>query len=135
MTPTRRTVLCASAAVLAAPAAFAQEQAETPARSRTVELERPSDLAPEHREIDPETGQQRGYAVLPEAQRRLGFVRPVRTTYTHLVCRTDTTMSQDIAETIAREPAYYNAAFCVACRAHLPLAEFVWAGTTERVGS
>jgi len=38
----------------------------------------------EHTEINPATGQQVDYVVLSEAERAKGFVRPVRTKYTHV---------------------------------------------------
>jgi hypothetical protein len=50
-------------------------------------------------------------------------------------CRTETTMSVPLAETYARDPTFYGATFCVGCGKHLPVGEFVWADTTERVGS
>lgn len=50
-------------------------------------------------------------------------------------CGQVTRMGHDIAESYARNPAFYSATFCVGCKAHLPLAEFVWDGTTKRVGS
>lgn len=54
-------------------------------------------------------------------------------------CGAVTTMGQAIAETYAREPAFYGATFCVACNTHLPVGrdgEFVWAdGSGERVGT
>lgn len=50
-------------------------------------------------------------------------------------CRTLTRMSRDIAETYARDPHFYGGTFCCGCRTHLPLNEFVWDGTQERVGS
>jgi hypothetical protein len=87
-----------------------------------------------HRELKP-NGQQMDYVVLSPEERDKGFVRPVRRTYTHKTCGTDTTMSQDIAETYARNPGFYSATFCTHCVEHLPLAEFVWKGTDERVGS
>lgn len=34
--------------------------------------------------IDPQSGQQKNYLVLSEEERAKGFVRPVRTTYTHV---------------------------------------------------
>lgn len=92
----------------------------------------------DHREIDPTTGRQKGYVVLSAEERAKGFVRPVRRTYTHLKCSTDTTMGQAIAETYARDPGFYSGTFCVECRGHFPIGkdgEFVWAGTTEKVGT
>jgi hypothetical protein len=44
-------------------------------------------------------------------------------------------MGPAIAETYAREPKYYGSTFCCGCRTHLPVAEFLWDGTNERVGS
>jgi hypothetical protein len=37
-----------------------------------------------HTEIDPRTGQQKGYVVLSEEERAKGFVRPVRRSYVHV---------------------------------------------------
>ena len=120
-------------------------------------------VTPDHREIDPATGQQKGYVVLTPEERAKGFVRPVRRTYTHIGylllmmndehagyshfgivqeweqriggCGTDTTMALSIAETYARDPGFYSGTFCVHCREHRPLNEFVWKGTNEQVGS
>jgi hypothetical protein len=94
-----------------------------------------SPVTPDHREINQKTGQQRAYVVLSAGERAKGFVRPVRTTYTHLVCGTDMTMSLAIAENYARDPGFYSGTFCVICRTHRPLTEFVWKGTDEQVGS
>lgn len=98
-------------------------------------------IYPEHRDIiaeGPRRGQQRGYVVLAEEERAKGFVRPVRRSYVHLKCGGTTTMSQTIAETYARTPAFYSGTFCCYCGAHLPVGEkgeFVWAGTDEKVGT
>lgn len=89
----------------------------------------------DHRDIDPSTGQQKGYMVLTAEERAKGFVRPVRRSYTHLKCGVVTQMSQDIAETYARNPSFYSGTFCTGCRTHLPLSEFRWEGTDEVVGS
>ena len=94
-----------------------------------------SPVTPDHRTIDPATGMQKGYVVLSEEERAKGFVRPVRRTYTHLKCGTDTTMGQALAETYARDPGFYSGTFCVNCRAHFPVDEFVWLGTEEKVGT
>lgn len=90
---------------------------------------------PDHREIDPRTGQQKGYIVLTPEERAKGYVRPVRRTYKHRTCGTITTMGQAIAETYARDPGFYGGTFCVHCREHFPLDQFVWDGTDEIVGS
>lgn len=50
-------------------------------------------------------------------------------------CGVVTTMSPPIAETYARDPGFYGSTFCCGCRTHLPVAEFIWEGTDERVGS
>lgn len=53
-------------------------------------------------------------------------------------CGSVTRMGQAIAETYARQPDYYGSTFCVHCGTHLPVGEhgeFVWEGTSERVGT
>ena len=79
-------------------------------------------------EIDPETGMQHCYLVLPDGQRKQ-LVHPVRRTYRHLTCGTTTTMGQAIAETYAANPRFYSGTYCVYCRGHFPVGkhgEFVW---------
>lgn len=83
-----------------------------------------------------DTGMQRKYLVLTPEERAKGFIRPYRTTYTHLTCGTTTTMSRPIAETYARDPHFYGATYCAACRAHFPVGsngEFVWADTNPPI--
>ena len=95
-------------------------------------------IYPQHREIDRATGMQRDYVVLAEEERAKGFVRPLRFEYTHLKCGTNTRMRRTIAESYARDPAFYSGTFCVACNAHYPVGadgEFVWKGTQEKVGA
>lgn len=82
-----------------------------------------------------ETGQHEIYLVLSDEERAKGFVRPVRKTYVHTKCGTATTMGQALAETYARDPKFYGATFCVGCNKHLPVDEFNWDGTNEKVGS
>ena len=92
---------------------------------------------PDHREILP-SGQQKDYVVLTAAERKKGFVRPVRTQYVHEKCGVVTRMNLAIAETYARDPQFYDATFCRRCRDHFPVGpdgEFVWDGTTEKVGT
>lgn len=79
--------------------------------------------------------QAKKYLVLSEEERAKGFVRPVRAEYVHIVCGVRTRMGQAIAETYARDPNFYGATYCIGCRKHLPVSEFVWDGTNERVGS
>lgn len=78
------------------------------------------------------------YLVLSDAERAKGFIRPVRTSYVHLICGAITTMGLAIAETYARNPTFYGATYCVRCQMHRPVGEhgeFVWTGTTEKVGT
>ena len=88
-----------------------------------------------------ETGgidQHGAYLVLSDEERAKGFVRPVRRSYIHLVCGGLTTMSQDLAETYARQPDFYGATYCVGCRGHFavgPEGEFVWDGSDDKVGT
>lgn len=94
-----------------------------------------SPVTEDHREINPSTGQQKGYVVLSPEERAKGFVRPVRRSYRHTKCGTVTRMGLAITETYARDPGFYSGTFCVGCKTHLPLNEFVWEGTDEAVGS
>lgn len=82
-----------------------------------------------------ETGQHEGYIVLCEDERKKGFVRPYRDSYRHTTCGTVTSMGRALSETYARNPAFYNATFCVGCNRHLPLTEFVWTLDGQQVGS
>jgi hypothetical protein len=53
-------------------------------------------------------------------------------------CNVKTSMPRSIAETYAANPGYYGSTFCCGCGTYLPVGErgeFVWAGTTERVGT
>ena len=101
--------------------------------SRQPSIQRGHGPAPEP--IDPATGQHGAYWVLSEEERRRGFVRPVRRSYQHLTCRKVTTMGIAIAETYARDPTFYSKTMCVLCKGHFPVAEFVWLGTEQLVGT
>lgn len=70
--------------------------------------------------------QQEVYLVLSEEERAKGFVRPVRSVYLHTVCGTETRIGEALAETYARDPSFYSGTYCVHCRMHRPLSEFVW---------
>lgn len=97
-----------------------------------------SPVTADHREIDPQTGMQKGYVVLSETERAKGFVRPVRRSYVHLRCGVLTTMGQALAETFARQPDFYSGTFCAGCGTHFPVGEdgeFIWDGTKEKVGT
>lgn len=84
-------------------------------------------------------GQQKGYVILCEEERRKGFVRPVRTAYVHTKCGSLTKMGRELAETYARDPEFYTGTFCCRCGAHYPVGpegEFIWDdGSGEKVGT
>ncbi len=78
---------------------------------------------------DEPSGMNEVYLVLSEEERAKGFVRPYRDAYLHTVCGTETRMGRAIAETYARQPAFYGATYCVHCQKHLPVGvdgEFTW---------
>jgi hypothetical protein len=92
----------------------------------------------DHKEINPVTEQQKGYVVLSAEERAKGFVRPVRRSYIHQRCGGLTTMGQSLAETYASDPSFYTGTFCAVCKTHFPvgeIGEFIWDGTTEKVGT
>lgn len=97
-----------------------------------------SPVTTDHRELKP-NGQQKDYVVLSAEERAKGFVRPVRTAYVHQKCGTLTTMSRALAETYARDPAFYSGTFCCGCGAHFPVGEsgeFIWDdGSRAKVGT
>lgn len=78
------------------------------------------------------------YLVLSAEERAKGFIRPVRTKYKHLICGAVTTMSRSLAETYARNPAFYGATYCCHCSMHKPVGEngeFVWDDDGSKVGT
>lgn len=84
-----------------------------------------------------ENGQHPDYWVISDEDRAKGHVRPVRRSYIHTKedCGALTTMSLAIAETYAKDPKFYSATFCVGCKAHFPVGEFVWDDAEGVVGS
>jgi hypothetical protein len=50
-------------------------------------------------------------------------------------CGAVTTMGLALCETYARDPKFYGSTYCVHCRMHLPVAEFVWDEDGTVVGS
>jgi hypothetical protein len=91
----------------------------------------------EHLTLKP-NGQQKDYLVLTDEERAKGFVEPVRRAYVHEKCGSVTTMGQALAETYARCPDFYSGTFCCHCGAHFPVGpfgEFVWDGTSQKVGT
>jgi hypothetical protein len=84
-------------------------------------------------------GQQETYLVLSDEERAKGFVRPVRTKYTHLACGTETRMGLALAETYSRDPKFYGGTYCCHCGKHFNLVtdaghQFEWEDGTA-VGS
>jgi hypothetical protein len=79
--------------------------------------------------------QHEAYLVLSEEERAKGFVRPVRLAYVHVKCGARTTMARGIAETYARDPAFYGATYCCRCGMHVPVRDCHWDGTAQQVGS
>lgn len=95
------------------------------------------------------------YLVLSEEERAKGWVRPYRDAYVHVGvggaeidpndasksglkppgCGALTSMGRSLAETYARDPKFYGATYCVGCRMHRPVSEFLWDKTNEQVGS
>lgn len=97
-----------------------------------------SPVTADHREINPDTGMQKGYVVLSADERRKGFVEPLRDAYVHERCGAQTRMGSALAETYARQSEFYSGTFCATCRNHFPVGadgEFVWAGTEQKVGT
>lgn len=87
-----------------------------------------------HREIQP-SGMQKSYVVLSPEERAKGFVKPLRYSYIHAMptetertvgCGAQTRMGAALSETYARNPRFYSGTFCVGCRAHFPLNQFIW---------
>lgn len=95
----------------------------------------PNDPRLTHGADDKPTPQAEVYLVLSEEERAKGFVRPLRRSYIHNVCGTETRMGLALCETYARDPNFYGATYCCGCRMHLPVAEFVWAEDGQVVGS
>lgn len=50
-------------------------------------------------------------------------------------CGAVTVMGRELSETYARQPKFYGATYCCACRKHLPVGEFVWDLDGQVVGS
>lgn len=85
--------------------------------------------------IDPATGMHKDYYVLPESERKKGFIRPLRRSYKHEKCGGVTTMGLALCETYARDPKYYGSTFCATCSSHFPVGEFKWKEDGQVVGS
>ncbi len=94
----------------------------------------PNDPRLKHGSDDSPVPQSDAYIVLSEEERAKGFVRPVRDTYVHSRCNTETSMPTAIAETYARNPYFYGSTYCVFCSMHRPVGpngEFSWLDGTK----
>jgi hypothetical protein len=97
------------------------------------------DLTPEEQETHTGCGYVK-YETFPESESpRLGrYWRASDLEAVGRGCGVVTRMAPSIAETYARQPAFYGSTFCVGCGAHFRVGvvgEFVWEGTDERVGT
>lgn len=52
--------------------------------SQAITMASGAPVDPDHRTTDPVTGLQKGYVVLSQEERAKGFIRPVRSSYTHI---------------------------------------------------
>lgn len=84
------------------------------------------------------------YLVLSKAERKKGWVRPLRQAYSHTEwdsasqhrpCRVSTRMGLALSETYAKDPSFYGATYCVHCQMHLPVKCFTWDDDGTTVGS
>ena len=82
-----------------------------------------------------ESGQNKKYLVLSDAELVEGFVRPLCSTYVHTVCGVATTMSFALSYTYARNPKFYGSTFCTGCKTHFPVDQFKWNDDSGIVGS
>lgn len=83
-------------------------------------------------------GQYADHFVLSEEDRSKGYVRPLRVSYRHTVCGTETTMPEKCAESYAVKPDFYTSTFCCACRDYFPVGEngnFKWLDDGTKVGT
>lgn len=84
-------------------------------------------------------GQQNSYVVFSD--RKLAatpLVRPVQYKIRHLACLSVTEMHEKMAQTLARDPSFYKAFFCIKCRAHFKIGrdgEFLWHNSDQKVGT
>jgi len=95
------------------------------------------------------------YLVMSDTELAKGFVRPFRDKYIHVgidghevdpndpskhgrtggACGAETRMGEKLAATYARDPKFYGATYCVGCKMHRPVAEFIWSSDGQVVGS
>lgn len=98
------------------------------AKTRTAPIIRPS--ACEQPRI-----QHQGRWLLTRDDRALGLIRPLRYTYTHDRCGSDTVLSEGSARLWARSPRHAKVTWCCFCQRDRPVGEFAWWGSSEQVGS
>ena len=79
-----------------------------------------SPVTPDHLEINPVTGQQKGYVVLSAEERAKGFVRPVRQSYIHVGVRPKYPLRTELT---AEEHERYDQYGYVAYEAYPPEAD------------
>lgn len=89
------------------------------------------DLTPEERERYPDYVK---FEIYPEGGSKIGRYWTQKQLDSR-GCGTETIMGRDLSETYARDPHFYVATYCVACRMHLPIEEFVWSVDNQVVGS
>lgn len=82
-----------------------------------------------------DNGMYKDYWVLSAEERRRNLVQPVRREYRHMECFHVTQVHPAIAETLAACPTFYHKLYCVTCQDHFPAGDFVWVGTTQKVGT
>ncbi len=85
--------------------------------------------------VNPKTGIPVDLPVLPEAERRPPWQRPLRMAYKHLPCERAMAMPHGAAETFAKQPDFYARFWCKGCGALLPVAEFVWVNGGNPLGT
>lgn len=70
-----------------------------------------------------EDGQYENYPTIEDGE----FEQEPRETYVHADgCGTKTTMSVELAESVARDPEYYGKTYCAGCQEHVPVSEVEW---------
>lgn len=84
--------------------------------------------------LSPKEQVRRGAWSLSPEDRKQGFIRPLRFTYTHIACGRDTAMGEGSARLWAKAPQHSDVTWCARCQIERPVREFVWLGSSEHVG-
>jgi hypothetical protein len=82
-----------------------------------------------------EPGHPGDHTVIPIMPAEFEGVRSGWMTFKNKGCGVETIVANEIAETFARDPKFYRATYCCGCARHIPVSEFTWSNTEERVGS